>query len=195
MAFDERNIQIIKYLDKNYCIKEDLFFTIYDDSHEWGAPLTRGLATIFSFDKDFCRDVLMHWAYEKGMSSEIFEKAWWNHKLQTTWSPEMAQDLQNLYGVGDAEAQLTAILSERIAAEIDSQILRDLMGLGKTTTEEFISVVKCVGYEPTELTYDQFTGKPRKGFKSMNYNDIRNERESNHIWQNYIRPTRIDDKA
>jgi DNA integrity scanning protein DisA with diadenylate cyclase activity len=107
----------------------------------------------------------------------------------------MAQDLQNLYGVGDAEAQLTAILSEQVAAEIDSQILREIMQLGVKNSEDFISVVKCVGYEPTETIYDQFTGKPRKGFKSMNYNDIRNERESNHIWQNYIRPTRIDDKA
>ena len=192
MAFDERNIQIIKYLDKNYCVKENLFFSIHDDVHEWGAPLTRGLATIFSFDKDFCRDVLMHWSYEKGMSSDKFEKARWSHKLRTTWSPEMAQDLQNLYGVGDAEAQLTAILSEQIAAEIDSQILRDIMALGKKTTDEFLSVVKCVGYEPSETTIDQFTGKPRKGFKSMNYNDIRNERQSNNIWQDYIRPTRTD---
>lgn len=194
MAFDERNTQIITYLDKNYCVKEDLFFTIHDDVHEWGAPLTRGLATIFSFDKEFCRDVLMHWAYEKGMTSDQFEKAWWNHKLQTTWNPEMAQDLQNLYGVGNAEAQITAILSEQIANEINSEILKELRKQVKTT-DDFISIVKCVGYEPSETTVDPSTGKPRKGFKSMNYNDIRNERKSNHIWQDYIRPTRIDDKA
>ena len=194
MAFDERKIQVLNYLDKNYCIKEDLFFTKYDDVHEWGAPLTRSLATIFNYDKEFCRDILMLWSLDKGLPSAKFERAWWSHKLNTTWNPEMAQDLQNLYGLADAEGQLTAMLAEQIAAEIDSQILRDLAKVAKTT-DEFLGVVRCVGYEPSETIVDTISGKPRKGFKSMNYNEIRNERKSNHIWQNHFRPTRIDDQA
>lgn len=46
-------------------------------------------------------------------------------KLRATWSPEMAQDVAAFHNI-DAEAELTAILSEQIAAEVDREILRDL---------------------------------------------------------------------
>ena len=46
-------------------------------------------------------------------------------KLRATWSPELAQDISAFHNI-DAEAELTAILSEQIAAEIDREILRDL---------------------------------------------------------------------
>ena len=46
-------------------------------------------------------------------------------KLRATWSPELAQDVAAFHNI-DAEAELTAILSEQIAAEIDREILRDL---------------------------------------------------------------------
>ena len=46
-------------------------------------------------------------------------------KLRATWSPELAQDVSAFHNI-DAEAELTSILSEQIAAEIDREILRDL---------------------------------------------------------------------
>ena len=46
-------------------------------------------------------------------------------KLRATWSPELAQDVNAFHNI-DAEAELTALLSEQIAAEIDREILRDL---------------------------------------------------------------------
>lgn len=46
-------------------------------------------------------------------------------KLRATWSPELAQDVSAFHNI-DAEAELTALLSEEIAAEIDREILRDL---------------------------------------------------------------------
>ena len=46
-------------------------------------------------------------------------------KLRATWSPELAQDVAAFHNI-DAEGELTAILSEQIAAEIDREILRDL---------------------------------------------------------------------
>jgi hypothetical protein len=48
-----------------------------------------------------------------------------DRKLRATWSPEMAQDVSAFHNI-DAEAELTALLSEQIAAEIDREILRDL---------------------------------------------------------------------
>jgi len=46
-------------------------------------------------------------------------------KLRATWSPELAQDVSAFHNI-DAEAELTSLLSEQIAAEIDREILRDL---------------------------------------------------------------------
>jgi hypothetical protein len=47
-------------------------------------------------------------------------------KLRARWSPEMAQDL-NAFHTMDAEVELTGILSEQIAIEIDREILNDLL--------------------------------------------------------------------
>jgi hypothetical protein len=46
-------------------------------------------------------------------------------KLIATWTPELAQDVSAFHNI-DAEAELTALLSEQVAAEIDREILRDL---------------------------------------------------------------------
>jgi hypothetical protein len=46
-------------------------------------------------------------------------------KLRATWTPELAQDVSAFHNI-DAEAELTALLSEQVAAEIDREILMDL---------------------------------------------------------------------
>ena len=46
-------------------------------------------------------------------------------KLKAKWTPELGQDL-NAYHNLDAEVELTQILSEQIALEIDQEILEDL---------------------------------------------------------------------
>lgn len=46
-------------------------------------------------------------------------------KLRATWSSELAQDVAAFHNI-DAEAELTAMLSEQVASEIDREILRDL---------------------------------------------------------------------
>ena len=47
-------------------------------------------------------------------------------KLRAKWSPELGQDL-NAYHNLDAEVELTGILSEQVALEIDREILNDLV--------------------------------------------------------------------
>jgi hypothetical protein len=47
-------------------------------------------------------------------------------KLKAKWTPELGQDL-NAYHNLDAEVELTSILSEQIALEIDREILQDLV--------------------------------------------------------------------
>ena len=52
-------------------------------------------------------------------------------KLKAKWTPELGQDL-NAYHNLDAEVELTSVLSEQIALEIDREILNDLVK-GATT--------------------------------------------------------------
>jgi hypothetical protein len=47
-------------------------------------------------------------------------------KLKAKWSPELGQDLQAYHNL-DAEVELTSILSEQIALEIDRELLNDLV--------------------------------------------------------------------
>ena len=125
------------------------------------------------------------------MVEDAWNSAWGRVKLKTTWSPEMAQDLAAL-GIGDVESQLISILSDELAKEIDTEILNALRPNIKTG-EEFINVVKCIGYEPSEAILDPATFMVRKGFVSMNYNEMLNERQNNPHWQDWIR-TREQDK-
>lgn len=46
-------------------------------------------------------------------------------KMRAQWTPELAQDVSAFHNI-DAEAELTALLSEQMGAEIDREILRDL---------------------------------------------------------------------
>jgi hypothetical protein len=57
-------------------------------------------------------------------------------KLRATWSPELAQDVSAFHNI-DAEAELTAMLSEQVAAEIDREILRDLRVAGVSTRWDY----------------------------------------------------------
>ena len=54
-------------------------------------------------------------------------------KLKAKWSPELGQDL-NAYHNLDAEVELTQILSEQVALEIDREILNDLVQGAKAGT-------------------------------------------------------------
>jgi len=53
-------------------------------------------------------------------------------KLKAVWSPELAQDL-NAYHSVDAEAELTSMLSDYVATEIDLEILDMLINAAQTT--------------------------------------------------------------
>jgi len=58
-------------------------------------------------------------------------------KLKAKWTPELGQDL-NAYHNLDAEVELTSILSEQIALEIDREILADLVN-GATAATRYWS--------------------------------------------------------
>ena len=91
-------------------------------------------------------------------------------KLKAVWSPELAQDLKAYHSV-DAEAELTAMLSDYISTEIDLEIL-DMLISGATTTEfwnaevgkvwngsAFVTSATLAGQAWTSMTWFQTLGQ------------------------------------
>jgi len=70
-------------------------------------------------------------------------------KLKAVWTPELAQDL-NAYHSIDAEAELTALLSEYVSMEIDLEILDMLLTAAPAITTEAWSAK--IGVELTKTT-------------------------------------------
>jgi hypothetical protein len=97
-------------------------------------------------------------------------------KLRARWSPELAQDL-NAYHSMDAEVELTSILSEQIALEIDREILNDLVttanGANYYWSRSPGRFVNKVTGDRQVLTEDlrqigpQFTGTVREWYETL----------------------------
>ena len=86
---------------------------------------TGGVITIPSFESDF-GSTPTPVIPEIDIKIESIAVTATTRKLRARWSPELAQDL-NAYHSMDAEVELTQILSEQIALEIDREILNDLL--------------------------------------------------------------------
>lgn len=76
-------------------------------------------------------------------------------KLKAVWSPELAQDL-NAYHSVDAEAELTSMLSDYIATEIDLEILDMLINAAATT--EFWSAEIGSVWNGSNFAASSYTG-------------------------------------
>jgi hypothetical protein len=88
-----------------------------------GSSLTVGniVATAKKYGTLELEDEMAEVSFElKNVTVSVIER-----KMRAQWSPELAQDVQAFHNI-DAEAELTSLLSEQIAAEIDREILRDL---------------------------------------------------------------------
>ena len=102
-------------------------FVISDSVNAAGG--TGGALTIPTFESDFAATpspVIP----EIDIKIESIAVTATTRKLRARWSPELAQDL-NAYHSMDAEVELTQILSEQIALEIDREILNDLLTQAK----------------------------------------------------------------
>jgi len=75
-------------------------------------------------------------------------------KLKAVWTPELAQDL-NAYHSIDAEAELTAMLSEYISLEIDLEIL-DMLIVNAQTTDYWSTSIANI-YDPVALVFKSDT--------------------------------------
>jgi len=82
-----------------------------------------------------------------------------SRKLRASWSPELAQDVSAFQNI-DAEAELTALLSEQIAAEIDREILRDLRKGAAWTSK----------WDYNEWRYGGASGATLQGYTQKDWN-------------------------
>ena len=93
-------------------------------------------------------------------------------KLKASWTPELAQDL-NAYHNLDAEVELTGILSEQIALEIDQEILSDLVSGAKAGTLYWsrrpgLFVKRTTGADATSLAAPpDFTGSVSEWYETL----------------------------
>ena len=93
-------------------------------------------------------------------------------KLKASWTPELAQDL-NAYHNLDAEVELTGILSEQIALEIDQEILADLISGAKAGTLYWsrrpgLFVNRLTGADATSLAAPpDFTGSVSEWYETL----------------------------
>lgn len=92
-------------------------------------------------------------------------------KLKAKWTPELGQDL-NAYHNLDAEVELTSLLSEQIALEIDREILADLVN-GATAATRYWSrapglFVDATGAEVgSGVTAPDFTGTVSEWYETL----------------------------
>ena len=92
-------------------------------------------------------------------------------KLKAKWTPELAQDL-NAYHNLDAEVELTSILSEQIALEIDQEILADLVQNATASTlwwsrlpGRFVN--RETGRSLTGTVFPDFTGTVSEWYETL----------------------------
>ena len=127
MTTREKYESILKYITKNYELKNQRIWDLHDPHEAKGDEISKSLITIFDYGKEYCDYCLKKWALNNGLPEKEWGKVYWK-SLRVTWSPEMIQDLQAFHNI-DAEAELTALLSQEIANEIDNEILNNLFGL------------------------------------------------------------------
>ena len=117
-----------------------------------------------AFESDFASDIIPEIDIKVSSVAVTAE----TRKLKAKWTPELAQDL-NAYHNLDAEVELTQILSEQIALDIDREILTQLL-VGGTGATMFWSrkpgdfVHKFTG---AAVTGASFTGTVREWYETL----------------------------
>jgi hypothetical protein len=109
-------------------------------------------------------------------------------KLKAVWTPELAQDL-NAYHSIDAEAELTALLSEYVSMEIDLEILDMLVTAAPAATTEYWSARIGDEYDTTQNKFVATAANRTAYVKSTWFQTLGNkiQKVSNKIHQLTLR--------
>jgi hypothetical protein len=124
-------------------------YTIQPSPESRGDFEDRGTAVTPANDSGIVADIGIPEVNLELKSEPIVAKT---RKLKAVWTPELAQDL-NAYHSIDAEAELTALLSEYVSMEIDLEILDMLITSAPAVTTEFWSAAIGKEYNPTQKQF------------------------------------------
>lgn len=133
------------------------------------------------------------------------------HKMKTAWTVELAQDLMAYHAI-DAEAELTQLLAEEVAAEKDRLIIRELINLAghfEVWNADFSGAIDPnpanTVFRGTEATYNQTLmlainrgdGKIRKSTKrgGANWMLISSEGAAKLVNLDTFKPTDINEEG
>jgi hypothetical protein len=133
------------------------------------------------------------------------------HKMKTAWTVELAQDLMAYHAI-DAEAELTQLLAEEVAAEKDRLVIRELVTLAghfEVWNADFANAIDPAPantvFRGTEATYNQTLmlavnradGKIRKSTKrgGANWMLISSEGAAKLTNLDTFKPTDLNDEG
>lgn len=186
MKISQNQELLIKHLSRAYYIKNNTFFE-WPENQVYGGHIVVSLSRIFNLDTSFCGTTFKFWAHSLGFPDDetIWSISYNPRKLKTTWSPEIAQDINIFHGV-NVEAELISLLTEQISQEIDAEILNTLV-TSATTTQDFFGIMRCEGYDLGPILYSPVTLTSKRNFFSMTNDQIQNERQTSIHWQNWLR--------
>jgi hypothetical protein len=110
--------------------------------------------------------------YELNLNMRTVEVRAGQRTIRAHWNPEMAQDLEALYGI-DVESELSRFLSEQIGREMNQRIIEDI-GLNvqrifaRTIAQDLVPVQPLPG--PTGILHHldySYDGYMFKNFKLL----------------------------
>lgn len=133
------------------------------------------------------------------------------HKMKTAWTVELAQDLMAYHAI-DAEAELTQLLAEEVAAEKDRLVIRELVNLAghfEVWNADFANAVDPnpanTVFRGTEASYNQTlmlainraNGKIQKSTKrgGANWILISSEGASKMVNMDTFKPTDLNEEG
>jgi len=123
-----------------------------------------GVVLTPSFESDFTSDIIPE--IDIKVSSVAVTAG--TRKLKAKWTPELAQDL-NAYHNLDAEVELTQILSEQIAIDIDREILGQLLNEATGATMFWSRIPGDFVHKLTGVASSagSFTGTVREWYETL----------------------------
>ena len=129
-----------KYVEKNYRIVNNEIIEFYSDDSTYAIDIINEIEDFFDVDSQTAFQVVQNWVflklpknkwrdvYKNKYSLYSYEVRAEARTIRANWTPEMVQDLQAFHNI-DVEAELTALLSQQIANEIDRDIINNLLAI------------------------------------------------------------------
>lgn len=117
-----------QFLSAEYYIKDNRLYNT-SESRIGKTSLCQKLGQIFQIPEKEAKWFIKSWWRKNGGGDfNEYWKSTLSVKLKVTWTPEMAQDLMGYHNI-DAEAELYSQMAINLSAEIDREIIREMISM------------------------------------------------------------------